>query len=62
MLKLILADNICTVDILSLINAYFCCDTGLDTLRSFYVKPVYNAPKVFKFIVFLNTLGKLIKK
>jgi len=40
----------------------FYYDTGLDTLRSFYVKPVYDTPKVFKFIVLLNTLGKLIKK
>jgi len=68
-LKSILADDICASDILSLANS---CITLRHWSRHFKEsvsviipkpgKPAYNAPKAFRSIVLLNTLGKLIEK
>ena len=68
-LKLILADNTCAVDILSLANACLLLHhwpRHFKELVSVIIpkpgKPAYNTPKVFRPIVLLNTLGKLIEK
>jgi len=68
-LKLILANNICARGILSLANA---CLSPHHWPRHFKEsvsviifkpgKPAYNTPKIFRPIVLLNTLGKLIER
>ena len=68
-LKLILANNTCTVGILSLANTclslhhwprYF--KESVTVIIHKPGKPAYNTPKAFRPIVLLNTLGKLIEK
>ena len=68
-LKIILANNTCAIDILSLANAclllhhwprYF--KESVSVIIPKPGKPAYNTSKVFRPIVLLNTLGKLIEK
>jgi len=68
-LKLILADNTYAVEILSLANACLLLHhwpRHFKELVSVIIpkpgKPAYNTPKVFRPIVLLNTLSKLIEK
>ena len=68
-LKVILANNTCAVDILSLANACLLLhhwSRHFKKLVSVIIpkpgKPAYDTSKVFRPIVLLNTLGKLIEK
>ena len=68
-LKVILANNICAVGILSLANACLVLHHWPRHFKkSVFViipklgKPAYNTPKAFRPIVLLNTLDKLIEK
>ena len=70
-LKLILANNICTVSILSLANIYICLSLKhwpkhFKKLFSVIIpklgKPAYDISKAFRPIILLNMFGKLIEK
>ena len=68
-LKIILANNICAVDILSLANACLSLHRwprhfkeSVSVIIPKPGKPAYNTLKAFRPIVLLNTLGKLIEK
>ena len=68
-LKIILKDDVCITNIIKIANA--CIDLGYwpnHFKRSSTViipkpnKPLYDSPKLFRPIILLNTLGKLIEK
>ena len=68
-LKCIVKDNICLKKIVNIVDTYFELDywpSHFKVSTSIIIpkpnKKWYNFPKVFKPIVFLNTIGKLIEK
>ena len=65
-LKVILANNTCAVDILSLANACLLLHHWprhfKESVSVIIPKPAYDTPKAFRPIILLNMLGKLIEK